>query len=477
MTRSIRKFLLINLLLGIALMTALTTLGNLVLNDQEVQQQLDSELLQDNLAFQAITSMSGEENYLEYMNKNIQELPRLIRQLRYFKNQDKPGRSPYLANHVEFQIWSPDNKLLVSSPNAPITDISLGQEGFSNFDIDGETWRVFMTVHPKNGHKVVFAERYTLRDVLTHRLMRNDFLILLITYPFFGLLIWIIVGRGLSSIKRVTEEVAYRESHYLEPVNIAEVPEEISPLVDELNQLFSRLQQGIEREKRFSADAAHELRTPLAALRTQVQVALKSTDDKQKLIHSLNNVIKAVDRSSHVVQQLLTLSRLNPEAGDALQQEPVNLVAIASETVADLAPVACDKDIDIELIAPNDKIIILGNATILHILLRNLVDNAIRYTPEKSHIAVKVRCSDQQATLQVIDNGPGIAAKLRERVFERFYRILGNKSPGSGLGLAIVAQIVNLHHGDITLDATNDDDSGLTVTIHFPVYDPSVIPQ
>ena len=134
------------------------------------------------------------------------------------------------------------------------------------------------------------------------------------------MLIWIIVGRSLSSLNRVTEEVAHRESHYLEPVNVTEVPEEISPLVNELNKLFLRLQEGIEREQRFSADAAHELRTPLAALRTQVQVALNTTDP-DKLKHSLKNIIKAVDRSSHIVQQLLILSRLNPDTDSNEQKK------------------------------------------------------------------------------------------------------------------------------------------------------------
>ncbi len=468
MTRSIRKFLLINLLLGVVLMTVISTLSNLVLNEQEVQQQLDAELLQDNIALQAIIGTKNSDQQFAYLNDNIHKLPELLRQLRYFKDQDKPIHSPYLANHVEFQIWSPDNKLLISSPNAPLTDLSLDQEGFSNRTINQETWRVFMTVHPENGNKVIFAERYSIRDVLSHRIMKNDILILLITYPFFGLLIWIIVGRSLSSLNRVTEEVAHRESHYLEPVNVTEVPEEISPLVNELNKLFLRLQEGIEREQRFSADAAHELRTPLAALRTQVQVALNTTDP-DKLKHSLKNIIKAVDRSSHIVQQLLILSRLNPDT-DSNEQKKLNLVTIISDSVAELAPVAYEKQIDIEFISSESNVTILGNTTALAILLRNLIDNAIRYTPQHGHMYVKLTRDSRYAILQVIDNGPGIPAELRTRVFERFYRMLGNNSTGSGLGLAIVSQIVGLHHGNITLDAAHADGTGLAVTVTFPIH-------
>ncbi|MCD6055536.1 MAG: qseC [Gammaproteobacteria bacterium] len=466
MTRSIRKFLLINLLLAVAVMTTLTTLGNLLLNDQEIQQQLDTELFQDNIALQTLTNTNSEE--FATLRNHILEIPNFFKDPKYFEDKNAGYKPRYVGRELEFQIWDINNKLLVRSKKAPLTDISKGQEGFSNVIIDGEPWRVFATLNPNNGNRVIFAERYTIREIVSKRLMKNDVLILLISYPLFGLLIWGIVGRGLRSLKRVTEEVAYRESTYLEPVALKEVPEEIVPLVDELNKLFLRLQEAIEREKRFSADAAHELRTPLAALRTQVQVALRTEDPKQ-LKNSLLNIIAAVDRSSHVVQQLLTLSRMNPDAAEEDHHIPLNLVAIATESVSDLALTACNKDIDIELISPENEIIIRGNATALHILLRNLIDNAIRYIPEKGKITVKLTRTYEEAVLQVIDNGPGIPAALRSRVFERFYRIIGNKSPGSGLGLAIVQQITALHKGNVTL-GTPENGIGLMVTVTFAIH-------
>ncbi len=200
------------------------------------------------------------------------------------------------------------------------------------------------------------------------------------TYPLSGLLIWFIIGRGLDSLRSVASEVSHRDPANLEPVNAAEVPMEIKPLVEELNKLFLRLHQALEREKRFAADAAHELRTPLAALRMQAQVARNATNEEERQT-MMNNLIAAVDRSTHVVQQLLTLSRLTPEANTIDDILPMNLTRLTAEIIAQLAPSAFDKQIDIALEAPEETFI-PGNITALSILVRNLIDNAIRYTPK-----------------------------------------------------------------------------------------------
>ena len=174
-------------------------------------------------------------------------------------------------------------------------------------------WRVFTAYNPEAGISTVVGERFASRNRLGHIIARDDMYIMLLTFPLSGLLIWIIIGRGLSSLNRVAREVANRAPNYLKPVEQYDVPIEIKPVIDELNKLFLRLQEAFDREKRFAADAAHELRTPLAALKTQAQVALK-TDDPEEREVVLRNVIAGVDRSSHIVQQLLTMSRLVPEA-------------------------------------------------------------------------------------------------------------------------------------------------------------------
>ena len=251
---------------------------------------------------------------------------------------------------------------------------------------------------------------------------------------------------------------------YLKPVDLESVPKEIEPLVMELNSLFRRLQDAFDREKRFTADAAHELRTPLAALNTHTQVALRA-DTPEERRQALLKVLAGVNRGTHVVQQLLTLSRMVPEAG-INEPTKMDMVKEAAEIAAQLAPEAISKNIDLELIAP-DKAMMMGNPTAIGILIRNLVDNAIRYSPEDGEIKIKVSELDNHVILEVIDTGPGIPEELRERVFERFYRVVGNKATGSGLGLGIVQQIAKLHDAKIEL-RTPENGKGLNFTVTFP---------
>jgi two-component system sensor histidine kinase QseC len=271
-------------------------------------------------------------------------------------------------------------------------------------------------------------------------------------------------------MRRIADEVGQRAADRLDPVDLEIVPAEIKPLIDELNKLFLRLKQAFEREQRFSADAAHELRTPLAALKTQAQVALKATDEKERQ-QQLQNVIAGVDRCTHVIQQLLTLCRMSPETVTLEDPIEVDVARMAAEVIAQLAPIAVDKQIDIELIAKDTNCIIMGNATGLYALIRNLVDNAIRYTPQGGTIKVFVVRQENTLVIRVVDSGSGIPAELRARVFERFYRVLGTNTQGSGLGLAIVHQIVQLHKGTVTLKEPASG-IGLEVEVTFPIQSP-----
>ncbi len=465
MITSIRKFLLINLLLSVAATIALTAIGNLLLDNKEIQRQLDIELIQEALTFQALAGNNPQKIDFKTLQKRINTVPNSARQ--FFRKLHGAKHEQLVNSQAEFQIWNEQGKMLMHSANAPEAPLSDGAVGFSTRTVAKRPWRVFTTNDPKSGLTTVVAERYEIRDELGKALGKNDLVILLITYPLLGLLIWVIIGRGLNSLRRVANEVSHREPSYLEPVDLKAVPEEISPLVDELNKLFLRLQQAIEREKRFSADAAHELRTPLAALRTQVQVALMTAEEEERKA-ALEKVIKSVDRSTHVVQQLLTLSRLNPEATIESPKE-ISLPSLATEIIADLVPSALEKAIEIELIAPEQNIKIAGDQTAIDILIRNLVDNAIRYIPEGSKIGVYILRTYNKAIVRVSDNGPGIPAALRARVFERFFRVLGNKSPGSGLGLAIVQQIAGLHGAKVKL-GTPPSGKGLEVEVSFPIF-------
>jgi two-component system sensor histidine kinase QseC len=310
---------------------------------------------------------------------------------------------------------------------------------------------------------------YDIRNKLADDITKSNAYILLLTYPLFGFSVWLIIGLALRSITRVTTEISSRASTYLEPVKAENIPIEIKPLVVELNQLFIRLKLAFERNKRFAADAAHELRTPLAALKTQAQVALKAETEADR-DYALIKVLQGVDRSSHMVAQLLTLSRLGQE--EALSDiKPVDLHKLAAEIIAYLVPVALEKSIEIELASPPTTTTIMGNDITLGILIRNIVDNAIRYTPMNGEVKVQLLRNTEQVILRVTDSGPGIPAEYRERVFERFFRILGATAPGSGLGLAIVAQIADLHGAKINLGSASHG-TGLLFEVIFPRYFP-----
>ncbi|MFA5960156.1 MAG: ATP-binding protein [Tatlockia sp.] len=467
MKASIRKFLLINLLLAITITTTLTAIGNYYLDQKDIQEHLDTLMAISALSYQALLGDDLHQRPLNKIQNALELIPQKIDN--YYQQRflnDLPPKN-YLEK-FNFQVWTNGGKLLLHSPTAPKLPLTAEMDGFSDKLLGNQKWRVFTSYNEKAGVRTVLAERYDTRNELGHRIAQDDLYIMLLTFPLSGLLIWIIIGRGLDSLDRVAQEVANRAPTHLEPVDLQEVPEEIKPVIDELNKLFYRLQQGFEREKRFAADAAHELRTPLAALKAQAQVALNSNDINEKNI-ALQKLIASVNRSTHIVQQLLTMSKLVPEAATINDVDAVNLVKITREVLAMLAPSAVEKQIELEFEHEEDKPLTLaGNPTALGILIRNLVDNAIRYSKEYGTVCVRVFTKEHALILEVKDDGPGIPGELQDRVFERFFRVLGNKSPGSGLGLAIVQQIAELHGGRVELDSPKVG-TGLIVRVYFPL--------
>lgn len=470
MKSSIRKFLLINLLLAITITTTLTAIGNYYLDQKDIQEHLDTLMAISALSYQALLGDDVHQRPLTLIQDELEIIPQKIEH--YYQRRslnDLPPKN-YL-DKFNFQVWTNGGKLLLHSSNAPKIPLTTDVDGFSDRTLSDQRWRVFTAYNDKAGVRTVLAERYDTRNELGHRIAQDDLYIMLLTFPLSGLLIWIIIGRGLDSLDRVAKEVANRAPTHLKPVDLHEVPEEIKPVIDELNKLFYRLQEGFEREKRFAGDAAHELRTPLAALKAQAQVALNTENIEEKNL-ALQKLIASVNRSTHIVQQLLTMSKLVPEAAILNDITEVNLVKVTREMLAMLVPQAMEKQIDLEFEHSQPPPILQGNPTALGILIRNLVDNAIRYSNQKGNVLVKLYNYRKEIILQVQDNGPGIPGELQERVFERFFRVLGSTSPGSGLGLSIVRQITDLHGGKVEL-ASPEVGTGLIVKIHLPLVPPT----
>jgi two-component system sensor histidine kinase QseC len=462
---SIRKFLLLNLLLAITITTTLTAIGNYYLDQKDIQEHLDTLMAVSALSYQALLGDDLHHRDLPKIQRTLDTIPKRINS--YYQKRFLMSDSPenYL-DKFNFQVLTNDGALLLHSSTAPKTPLKTNIDGFSDKNMVDQDWRVFTTYNDKAGIRTVLAERYDARNELGRRIAQDDLYIMLLTFPLSGLLIWIIIGRGLDSLDKVAKEVANRAPSHLEPVDLDEIPDEIKPVIDELNKLFFRLKEGFEREKRFAADAAHELRTPLAALKAQAQVALNTTDIKEKNL-ALQKLITSVNRSTHIVQQLLTMSRLVPEASGLYDEDEVNLERLTRDILAMLAPLAIEKQIDLEFKHDKEVPQIHGNATALGILIRNLVDNAIRYCNEHGQITVGLIKNKNEVVLEVSDNGPGIPPELQARVFERFFRVLGNKSTGSGLGLAIAQQICELHGGRVVL-ASPEIGTGLIVRVYLP---------
>ena len=467
MKPSIRTFLLINLLLSATIITSIAIIANLFLAHKDMQSQLDRQLITTTTHIQSFFSILPNKNNLkriqQYINDvhgdnvKLYQIERDLTKKQALSNCHQPS--------LEFQIWNAQGKLLLHTSCTPIKPFSDGTPKLSQVKINGHTWRVSTSYSPKTKLTVMAAERSGYRKLLENKLIQDSLLIMLITYPFLGLFIWFIVSRGLNPLKSVAEQVKHRAPSHLEPVDLKSVPHEIKPLISELNSLFDRLKRAFIRHERFTADAAHELKTPLAALNTHTQVALRADTDESRN-ETLLKVLGGVNRCTHVVQQLLTLSRTVPEAGinDICK---VVLAKQAGEIAAMLAPEAIAKNVDLELLAPNSDANFLGNLTAIDILLRNLIDNAIRYTKENSFVKIDISETKGHVILKVTDNGPGIPEELRKRVFERFFRIIGNKTTGSGLGLSIVHQIVSLHNAQIELLAPKSR-VGLEVKVTFP---------
>tara|TARA_R110000868_G_scaffold8205_3_gene42483 strand:- start:76973 stop:78385 length:1413 start_codon:yes stop_codon:yes gene_type:complete len=467
MKPSIKRYLLFYLLIVVAIISLLNTIAIYYVGASDIKSQLDRELVHSNLVFQSLLSNLPKQYYITTQTA-LDSVPNREKVL-YHETPNLKYLLHELSTEETFhyQVWNKHGDLILKSANSPKSPLSEGKLGLSDTFYEGKSWHVFTSLDKKTGLTIITAARYARQDYLKKSIAQHDLILLLVTFPLLGLLVWMILRHGLGNLTKITNEIAHRAPGYLEPVAIEQVPIEIQPVIDELNKLFGMLRDAFERDKRFAADAAHELKTPLAALKTHAQVALKATDeDKRK--SALQNLLTCVDRSTHIVQQLLTLSRSVPDS--ALDKQlNVNLTAITKEILMDLAPTAVNTNIDLEFESTQDTVKIIGNPASLSILVRNLVDNAIRYTPSGGKVTVELEQTKTANILSVTDSGPGIPDKLRERVFERFFRVLGNNKPGSGLGLAIVKQIADLHEAEIVL-AEPKDKKGLVIEIHFPRY-------
>lgn len=440
--RSIKRRLLMTLLAAVAM----TWVAAVVWSYIDARHQLD-ELLDAHLAQSATMLVVQAGHELEEID-----------------TEHAPQLHPY-ARRVAFQVWENGGILRLHSVSAPNQRLSRQEQGFSDAEADGKRWRVFSTWDDEGELLIQVGEQYEVREQIAAGIARTTLTPLLFALPVLGFLIWASVDRATRPLIALSRQVAQRDPRNLTSLDIAQPPAELAPLVDSLDRLFARVRLSIDSERRFTADAAHELRTPLAAIRAQAQVAANATIEAEHR-RALDNVIVGCDRAAHLVEQLLTLARLEPgEIADG--REPCELTALARSVMAELAPMALSKALALEL-SDSPPVYVAGNASWLGILLRNLIDNAIRYSPPQTMVSVGTGIRDRQAVLTVEDQGPGIAIEHREGIGQRFHRILGSEEPGSGLGLSIVHRIAEIHDACVTY-GDGSGGRGLRVTVEFPL--------
>ena len=361
--------------------------------------------------------------------------------------------------------------------------------GYHTVALDDGDWRLFVLRDARDRQWIVVGERQDVRGELVGRITLRSLLPDLVGLPLLALLVWLAIGWGLRPLARVVQRLKERDPERLSPLEVDDVPQELEPVVASLDRLLLQVTALLERERRFLAYAAHELRTPLAVLRIHAQNALQAPDcaDRDAALRQLEG---GIDRATRVVAQLLTLARLEPDAGNR-HMARIDLLALARQELAELTPLALEHDQELALeVADADgekagegkgrteegapardegaerggDFRLVADGPALGILLQNLVSNAVHNTPPAGRIRVVLEAGAQAVALRVQDSGPGVAPALRDKVFERFFRA-GNGA-GAGLGLSIVARIVERHRGTIRLG--DSPLGGLEVWVQLP---------
>ncbi|MCL5061436.1 MAG: ATP-binding protein [Candidatus Thermoplasmatota archaeon] len=444
---SLRRRLVWLLTSSVAAIWLLSTLVVYQRAHHEADELLDNQLTQVGETLLAIVAGGEVEHFVKELHEHARRYP----------------------VPIAFEVWiSKDGEArrLVTSPGHAGFEVGAAP-GFSERPHQGERWRFYAAQDEDAEYRVVVGQSYAARERLAREIGLSLLLPAALALPLMALAVWWVVSRALRPVDAVARQVGALDAQALAPLDeSAPLPSEIAPLRSALNALIRRVTEAFDNERRFTADAAHELRTPLAALKVQAQVALRAQADDSRQ-HALVQVIAGVDRMTHLVEQLLTLARVDPASQGAAPQ-PLDPAEILAEVAAELAPQARRQAQTLVLDATAGCRIVVAPAW-LRIAVRNLVDNALRYAGEGARIEVRQRCGETGCAISVADNGPGVAPALRSQLSARFVR--GKvEGEGCGLGLSIVARITALSHAQLELGdglQRADGGHGLAATLRF----------
>lgn len=443
------------LVLGLMLLGTLAmTLFNYFDSTHEVEEIYDAQLAHSARLLQGLMRTPVREEERAGLYRAFNEA------LAQAGQRSKPGH-PY-ESKLAFQVWDASGHLLVHSAGAPSLESPSQLEGFAALELGPHKWRGFLLRDSSTGLLIWTGERDDVRRELVTSIVRHTLFPTLLGSLLLAALLWWAIGWGLAPLRNMAAVIRARHADSLQPLQLEPLPSELAPMQAALNRLLGQIEQLLERERRFIADAAHELRTPLAVLRVHVQNATQARDEAERQ-QSLGYLLGGIDRATRVVNQLLTLARMEPliERGEMAQ---VDVLALVRETLAELTPWVLKQGLELDLEAEEGDYHLNADPGSLGIALQNLVTNAVNHSPAGGRLHVRLSADAQRLLLQVEDQGPGIPAEDLERVFERFYS--RGTVQGAGLGLAIVQSIARRHAGQIRL--RNLDSGGLQASLELP---------
>lgn len=460
-TRSIRSRLLAGILLALVLILASAAWWSYSVTKHESEELFSARLATSARVLDAFVARQVE--HATIVKPLVIALPKELE--RSTEDEGTPLGHPY-ETKIAFQIWRDDGTLLVRSTSAPERPFSPNDPGFSTQMVDGTSHNVFVLQSGRTWIQV--AEKDEVRDELLHDLGVAVMTPLIAGAILLLILVNVLVVYGLAPLRQLAASIEKREPDSLGVLDVTDVPEEAAPVVRALNDLLNRVHDALEHERRFTDAAAHELRTPLAALKIHADNMARATTEEERT-QSMHRLRQGLDRAAKLAEQMLAYSRTQ-DTSDREERVPLRLAELVRDAIINLEPLRRTKQQDVELEVPADaeEASILGEPTKIRRLVVNLLDNASRYAPAGTTISVGIRRENEELVCSVANHGDPIPLELRERVFEPYYRIPGSTSDGSGLGLAIVKGIADQHRARVEL-TTLTPTEGTLIRVRFPL--------
>jgi len=438
---SIRTYLVVVLISTITLVSFLTALHGYRESMKQARLLFEDQLLQQAL----ILSVIPVDEYTNVFNSD-------------YHDQNK------ISNNA-FQIFNQNKELVIRSKNTPETAIVDFDPGFSEINFAGYRWYAFVKFNESQSTWIMVAERSDIRHKLADSIIMESVFPIVVSIPLTALLIWLIVGFGLKPIHELASQLRSKQVTDLTPIKVDAIPNELTTLAESANDLLQKLERSFSREKRFNSDVAHELRTPIAALKIHLQNLLTDLDTPPDSAIKLEEGLR---RINHLVEQIILLNRMTPDHYIA-QFTNIDLFDITRNVIEDVLDEINVKKQTLKF--DGKKCEVFGDAFAVETMIKNILRNAIKYTPEHGKLVIRIKEKEDKRIVQIMDNGPGIPVVEHDRVFERFYRLGGDRhfstSLGCGLGLSIVQYIAELHDANLTLKPS-EFESGLLFTVLFP---------